>query len=842
MTDHLSCRDIPITPADMLAGLGHADRSLLATCLALFDDSQLSSRLEKLTQQASAQLSEWGEKLRSRIDKAPAPLTAQEQQAAAREIGEQQRHWQNSHHDDDALRLLLWIRLRQALKLPAGLTRSRRGCSSLADDMAARLIHLLDPPGMVNSSHRWLHQKGWLPRGRHASTLAEVVIPMLDEFWEQSEQADQFADPTERRHHLTEAITALGQLDAEDQERLLSQTGATNIHDAALRHTVLLGGSLGAFGMGVSAAGFSGYILAAQASTFIPWVSGPGLVSFVSVMSNPITIFGIAGGGGWWLLNRAREKVSVAIAARVIAMLTLNGLGHGRIGLEGALRCFPRVSDLSGMEGLESKTLQEYCEQWQQLATLPNGATTSPSESVLSAMGRTPGRVDARANRTTEDPLAGNEHTNALAMGLMTIGDIIYCRAAIDPEAIAAADFSRVADINDTLDFAQLADQIMGGSDASMLGGISQLKGYVAEQAVAARLVAAGHTVSLPDTANNPGWDLLVDGQPFQVKFHASLAGLREHFEHYHYPVIANTELTGVVERLPDEWTDNVFFLEGLSNELIEEVTRESLAAGAELLNPSVVPMAGIISAARGLLAYRRGVMSGQQALEQVVLDGTVRMSLAGAGGVAGTGVGLMLFGPAGAWVFGAGAPMLSQMFTSRATRWLRHNVRSNAHRQWEDAAHEALHALQCRLNDALTARQAQLAEKQHEITASVLEGYLYWRLEDDRMFCRECLLHLWFATRERYPQPERRLTELLEIMQLCGVHQALYQRELHNVSKRLQERPGLRELMDNEQLAEFSRKAHSTASDWWASASRTVETRGWNKNPLKRWRQNSDD
>ena len=66
------------------------------------------------------------------------------------------------------------------------------------------------------------------------------------------------------------------------------------------------------------------------------------------------------------------------------------------------------------------------------------------------------------------------------------------------------------------------------------------LPGHVAEQHVAQHLQAAGHQVTFPSTANNPGWDLNVDGHLVNVKNYADLHGLSAHFNHYpNVPVIA---------------------------------------------------------------------------------------------------------------------------------------------------------------------------------------------------------------------------------------------------------------------------------------------------------------
>lgn len=519
-------------------------------------------------------------------------------------------------------------------------------------------------------------------------------------------------------------------------------------------------------------------------------------------MSNPITILGVAGGGSWWFFRSANEKIKVAVAARVVAMLTLQGKLCGTPGIESAKSCFSQAAGLPDGEGVSAKELRPYHEEWQWLSRLPARSAPLPPDNVLDVMAQ-PVRQHADEASPLGPCLSGEtkqsgEKQAAAAMVTLTVGDVLYSVAAVDRTVIAAADFSRVDDIGVGLSFAELAEQILKGSDRAVLGGVSQLKGYVAEKAVATQLAAAGHTVSFPDAANEPGWDLLVDGQEFQVKFHSTLNGLREHFQRYDYPVIANTEL---VDQIPPEWADKVFFVDGLSNELVEQVTRDSLGAGVEILNPSVISIAGAISAGRGLLAYRRGQLTGKQAIEQNMLDGMVRMGLAGGGSVVGAGVGLMMFGPAGAWVFDAGAPVMSQMLTTRVSELLRQKVKSQAHREWEVQAHQELAALQNRLLESLTRKQGQLDEKLEAVPNNMAGDYLRWRLEYDHNFAQECQGRLQALSQTARPLPEQRLADTLREMTMCGVHPAIYQPELHAVVDRIKQRPGLVNLPDDQRV-----------------------------------------
>jgi hypothetical protein len=74
-------------------------------------------------------------------------------------------------------------------------------------------------------------------------------------------------------------------------------------------------------------------------------------------------------------------------------------------------------------------------------------------------------------------------------------------------------------------------------------GFIDGLKGYVAESIVGDHFAALGHHVVLATTSNQPGWDLLIDNQPFQVKAGmTAVAATRHALERYpDIPVITDS-------------------------------------------------------------------------------------------------------------------------------------------------------------------------------------------------------------------------------------------------------------------------------------------------------------
>jgi hypothetical protein len=765
-----------MTPRDLVCGLGTADRNFLAFSLALFDDSTLSSRLARFYDES-----------RERIEK----LTGREIDESVKAVRTRLHHWRNSDWSTDDLRLILWIRLREAFGLAARLSVSRRGCAQLGDDLAAALIHALDPPGLVKSSKRWLTRKGRLPEGQPALTLQDVVMPVLDELVTASQSSDpDRADPGARRRVLDSAVETLRSMDEQDKQALLQATGATDLNDTALLKMLATGGGLTAFGAGVGMGGFSAYILAAKASAMVPLVSGPGLVSFVSVLSNPVTIAGATGTAIWWFGKTAQEKVRAAIAARIIAMLTIQGLRAGRQGVDTALACFPRIEFISADSGLKAKAIQHYQEERALLAPLADKRGVALQPSLQQSMNRPLSEfMAAESNPDIRPNVAREERENMGAMAAMTVGDVVYAAAAIDPAVARAADFASAADIDGRFGFARFAKQLQeGGAAESIAGSVARLKGYTAEQIVAAQLAAAGHTVEFPDASNQVGWDLLVDGQAVQVKFRQGLQGLREHFERYDYPVIANAELA---DKIPPEWADKVFFIDGLTEESVRHITERSVAAGADMLDSDLLPAALIIGGARAGIGYCAGKLSASQTVEQILLDGTVRMGLVGAGTLVGAGAGFALFGAAGAWIFSAGLPIIAQSQTSRVVQHIKRRIKTEAHERWQAAAHDALDRFQQTLVETLEARRRKHADD-YRVTPEAGAGqYVRWRCRDDARFEHECQARLQALDRRRQPEPERRMAALLRWLGTSGIHPACYQPELHAASRQLQEKPG---------------------------------------------------
>ena len=777
-----------IRPAHLVIGLGAAKREMLSTCLALYDDSKLFARLNKLYDSAKDTYAHW---------------TGKEIDQQARELNTRQHHWFESSLTDEQLRVLLWIRLRESLALPARLSLTWRGCSHLADDITAALINAIDPPGLRKSGRAWLRSKGWLAEGEEALTLQDVVIPVLDDFLKDSKDEEGNAlTESDRRRVLEAVVQHFSGLDSAGHDSMLKSLKVDNINDQAILKVVLTGTALGGIGASVSLAGFSAYILAAKASAVIPLVSGPGLVSLLHVIAAPITLIGGTGAVAWWAYSSAKRKANAAIAARVVAMLTIQGLqgGHqARVRLQDAFAQMPR---LAGKPELPKKAVDAYCKEWAQCRSAAPEQVANPGLAIISVLeqpvpegahGTIPGLTSAESRQ--------QEVQNAVALTAMTVGDVLYSAAAIDPTVIAAADFTRIAEIDGPLAFSRFAEELMNGTSGAVQGGVNQLKGYVAERAVAGQLSAAGHAVSFPEASNSPGWDIMVDGQPFQVKFHEGLSGIQDHFARYDYPVYANTELAGSI---PDEFADRVFFVDGVSNELVSDVTEHSLNAADGMLDTNIPAFAFLISTTRGTVAYRAGSISGQQAVEHVLLDGSVRVGLAAGGGVVGAGFGFLLFGPAGAWVFGTGAPILAQSQTPWAVARIKRLVNSPKQKQWFEQSHLALNDLQSAALAAMQAKREEFRLKTNQVPDNDLGRYIRWRLQDEAQYAAEVEARIQALSAEFMERPEQRAAGLLRWIAAGTIHPVSFQQALRKVNEQLACRPTWLDELDKSRLERY--------------------------------------
>ena len=183
--------------------------------------------------------------------------------------------------------------------------------------------------------------------------------------------------------------------------------------------------------------------------------------------------------------------------------------------------------------------------------------------------------------------------------------------------------------------------------------------------------------------------------------------------------------------------------------------------------------------------------MTGSQAVQDVIVNGVVRTGLAVTGNYVGVGIGLLVFGPAGAVVLGSVLPVLSRWQSERTKRVLDWLFRGESYRQWESEARQRLDALGAVLGAGLEDKVRRI-KTQAWTDDHAAAAYLAWRHDDDLRFLGEAELKLKSILQD----PERPVEEAASLhlvwLSHSTLHPALYQREFRAWLDVLDRRPGI--------------------------------------------------
>ena len=681
-----------VSPQAIAAGIGLLDREALCALIALVESvdtlglaraagEDVARRLRLLRSQGGSELEVAAERLRA------------------------------SDAPDAVLRHRLWHHLSLGLALdpctPLSWQSLRRASSALAVRTSERLS-----PGL----HRRRRKDGEITASRgsrtwlkdSASAVARNARTLIS-----SEAPAPFPEiVTEEFLDLVDSDEMFGAL-AERADEATSQALAAA---RAKTHVALAGGAgWGAFAAAVGSSGFAPYMLAAQASAWIPLVSGPGLVSLLAVLVNPVTLLVGLGGLAWLGVGRSTSAARSHVAARLCVLLAMRGLEKPDIGAEiflGDMRDVARrhLGRLDHLGDMDRRAVRVRVTRVEALLEgpmpKPAGVPPSPWDETMGAARDKPDVVDV---------------ADGLAIASLTAGDMLWHAAAIDRNVLSAADFSRALDLGDPLSFAAHAHAF--ASDASQIA----LRGFAAERLVMDRLIAEGHDVVLPAASNMAGFDLLVDGSAVQVKCGESLSLLAEHFETYpDIPVIANAELAEKAWRAGAEWADRVNTLPGFDLEVVETQVSKALHHASELIDLDVLVFAFAVGLVRGGIEVWRGSIPVEDLPAWMLIDGAARGALGLAGAKGGAALGLLAIGPAGAVILGPACACAALMGTGVVRDGITRGLMRDWHRELRAQAHELHQALQV----ALDRRARRLAERWRgfsEIALPEAEGLDDW-------------------------------------------------------------------------------------------------------------------
>lgn len=683
MSQMILQHDAP-SPRHIAAGLGDASRREICGLLAILDAALLSRIAGAM-----------GEAARRK-------LISDDQQDSDR-VTVFAKDLMDGPISTDALKARLWFALKQGLGVPGLYALSSRAQEEEAAAMAVRASEIL-APSIVNAQQESADAKlslmgrsgrQLLRRATGANRRARVAVTF----------PDVIAHEMMIMMKGLEAASDRGELDPEI-------AAAIRKGQQAISTAILAGGGWAALASAIGSAGFAPYIAAAKLSAVIPFVTGPTLTSLLFVMINPVTVIAGSAVLGYWAINGRASAAREVAAARVAILLAVRGQGtlRGRDRLLNAFRGLHQMpdTDLRHLDSKQRKAVRA------QAGTILATLSTPIPRATAQAPGLWGERIMLKPGTDRQD--------TALVAGL-TAGDMLYHAAAVDPAVLAAADFWRVAEFETPLDLA------VHVANFASQGAQIALRGYSAEQLVMAQLIEEGHDVILPESSTMPGYDLIVDGVPVQVKCGTSISLLHEHFaKNPDIPVIADIALAARAQELDEPWAPMVTTASGFDLDYVQSLMDRSLEAAAGLAEVPVPLYATIIGGARAAHKAWTGQISVEDLPAWLVIDLTIRGGLAGAGQAGGAILGLVVLGPAGALILGPVAGVAALLGTGRAHDLLDRGLRSEWHAKVLEEAkdlHVALLAAAERQIMALTHRLDRLRK-----AASAMPHELFLWLE----------------------------------------------------------------------------------------------------------------
>ena len=327
----------------------------------------------------------------------------------------------------------------------------------------------------------------------------------------------------------------------------------------------------------------------------------------------------------------------------------------------------------------------------------------------------------------------------------MTVGDLVYDAVHIDPMVIEAADFVRAEDLSNLFRFSSFADRLVGLPHETFSGNISQIQGYVAERFVGQYLQGLGMEVEFPLSATKPGFDLLVNGDPFQVKCLSSPGAVFKHFKKYPgIPVFVNEEILHKLKGYEGiKLGENVFSVPGFSHKAIVNTTKESVKTGHEMFDFEIPVISLAVVTARNLLYfYRYGPISMKDLALNVATEWTTT-TIGGFVGSKALALSMMvLFGPAGAIVGGAtgaiagsflGRKVISEEFRDRR---FAQPERRRLETRLEDLSSAAVGKSDSVMKVIDSKQEIIKKEKTGEsATSGAIREYVGWRLDQEREY-----------------------------------------------------------------------------------------------------------
>lgn len=242
----------------------------------------------------------------------------------------------------------------------------------------------------------------------------------------------------------------------------------------------------------------------------------------------------------------------------------------------------------------------------------------------------------------------------------LSLGDLIYDILRVDPRVAEGIDFSRKESFSNVLSLSNFVNEDIKNRSPESLESLKDLyKGYSFERIVAHDIQKNGGEVEFPEKSNQPGWDIKVNGEEYQVKIQdGGIELIEKHFVKYpDIKVITNSESAQLFYEKYPEYS-NMVIDSGFTHDQTQKTVDDSVEALIEISDdsnlfgsaiPEILGIVSIISIWKNSKNYLAGEIDFETTLKNVAIESAGRFGGAGIGAKIGS-----FLGPLGALAGGA--------------------------------------------------------------------------------------------------------------------------------------------------------------------------------------------
>lgn len=683
---------------------------------------------------------------------------------------------EESNLSNGELKTALWEHLLSALQLNSNDFISPRDVKRHCDDIANHVI-----------------QNATAQQSKEAQNVVQKINP----FRKAKDSNLNFEDAVEYLmskitkeavEQDSKVISGIEQEISKLDDTIIKGSGVSNLTKGAISKTLVTSGSLLGLMGGVQAAGFSAYIMAAQASAIIPLVGGKTLVSLLFVVTNPFFVIPAIIGTGIISNNSLEKSFKQSFATIISTMLVMRGMIKEEkiFETEDLLSNYQKhLTAISNSSTLQAILERKKIETVPMLAELKLPAISGKYQNLLLSI------VEVKKQNGQQIlkiyPSSVKNIDNA-AIAALSFADFIYDVAAIDPQVIEATDFARIADISDVFEFSIFSESLSSLSEASLRGHHANLMGYTAERLVASQLVKDGHLVEIPNSASQPGYDLLVDGNEFQVKCiePENFSILERHFNKYpDTPVFVNSEMAEIIADKSPEWSNLIFYVGGYTHEKASGLLTQAIEAGQELNDYEILSSVAVVSAVRNTIDWHKGDQTFQSATFNIALDSFSRGGMAIVGGIAGSGLGMLLFGPAGAYILGG----ISSVFGATQGNILTNQIDKFLDPEREDKFEKLADELLEACNKELNTKIMILDQKMSLLSNEGISSYVGYRFAWEKLSFQVALKRHEALIKNKSINGAKKIFKALKLASESTVHPYCLQQKYVEIANTLNQK-----------------------------------------------------